>query len=113
MIFLFCDKARSFRSFLKALFMPEDARKALDAGVDGIIVSNHGGRQTDGSIATLDALPKIVEVVQNRIPVLLDSGSSGWRRCCESIGAGGETLFALADRMCTDWRSEASRVCTK
>jgi isopentenyl diphosphate isomerase/L-lactate dehydrogenase-like FMN-dependent dehydrogenase len=42
--------------------------------MDGIIVSNHGGRQLDGAIASLDALPQIAEAVQGRIPVLLDSG---------------------------------------
>src|SRR5438105_3142669 len=43
-------------------------------GADGIIVSNHGGRQVDGSIASLDALPKVCEAVKDRVPVLLDSG---------------------------------------
>jgi len=53
---------------------PDDARRALDQGVDGLIVSNHGGRQVDGAIATLAALPTIVQAVEGRIPVLLDSG---------------------------------------
>jgi L-lactate dehydrogenase (cytochrome)/lactate 2-monooxygenase len=47
---------------------------AVDHGVDAIIVSNHGGRQLDGAISSLDALPAIVEAVDGRIPVLLDSG---------------------------------------
>lgn len=59
---------------LKGILHPDDARKALDYGVDGIIVSNHGGRQVDGAIAALDALPDIAEVVQDSIPVLMDSG---------------------------------------
>ena len=59
---------------LKGVLHPDDARNALDAGVDAIIVSNHGGRQVDGAIASLDALPAIVSAVQARIPVLLDSG---------------------------------------
>ena len=42
---------------------PDDARRAIDAGIDGIVVSNHGGRQVDGEIATLDALPAVVEAV--------------------------------------------------
>jgi len=46
----------------------------VDEGIDAILVSNHGGRQVDGAIATLDALPPIVEAVDGRIPVLLDSG---------------------------------------
>jgi lactate 2-monooxygenase len=57
---------------LKGILHPEDAKHALDAGVDGIIVSNHGGRQVDGAIATLDALPAIVREVGGRIPVLFD-----------------------------------------
>jgi lactate 2-monooxygenase len=59
---------------LKGILHPDDARRALDSGVDGIIVSNHGGRQVDGAIAALDALPAVAAVVQQRIPVLFDSG---------------------------------------
>jgi lactate 2-monooxygenase len=59
---------------LKGILHPDDARRAVDEGIDGIVVSNHGGRQVDGGIATLDALPPIVEAVDGRIPVLLDSG---------------------------------------
>jgi lactate 2-monooxygenase len=59
---------------LKGILHPDDARRAVDEGIDGIVVSNHGGRQVDGAIATLDALPPIVEAVDGRIPVLLDSG---------------------------------------
>lgn len=59
---------------LKGILSPAEARKAVELGVDGIIVSNHGGRQLDGSIASLDALPAIVEAVDGRIPVLVDGG---------------------------------------
>ncbi len=59
---------------LKGILHPQDARKAVDFGMDGIIVSNHGGRQVDGAISTIDALPPIFAAVDNRIPVLLDSG---------------------------------------
>lgn len=59
---------------IKGILHPEDARLALEAGVDGIIVSNHGGRQLDGVIGSLDALPSIVEVVDGHVPVLLDGG---------------------------------------
>jgi lactate 2-monooxygenase len=59
---------------LKGVLHPDDARRAVDEGIDGVLVSNHGGRQVDGAIATLDALPAIVEAVDDRIPVLLDSG---------------------------------------
>ena len=59
---------------LKGVLDPEDARIALDRGISGIVVSNHGGRQVDGAIASIDALPGIVESVGDEVPVLLDSG---------------------------------------
>jgi isopentenyl diphosphate isomerase/L-lactate dehydrogenase-like FMN-dependent dehydrogenase len=59
---------------LKGIVDPDDARAAADRGVDGIIVSNHGGRQVDGAVATLDALPKVCDAVGDRVTVLLDSG---------------------------------------
>jgi isopentenyl diphosphate isomerase/L-lactate dehydrogenase-like FMN-dependent dehydrogenase len=59
---------------LKGILHPDDARLAVEHGVDGIVVSNHGGRQVDGALGSLDALPGVVEAVGGRIPVLLDSG---------------------------------------
>jgi len=59
---------------LKGILTADDAKTAIDRGVDGIIVSNHGGRQVDGAIATLDALPEVCDAVKDRVPVLLDSG---------------------------------------
>jgi isopentenyl diphosphate isomerase/L-lactate dehydrogenase-like FMN-dependent dehydrogenase len=59
---------------LKGILAPGDARRALDAGVDGLVVSNHGGRQVDGAIAALDALPGVLDAVGAAVPVLLDSG---------------------------------------
>jgi lactate 2-monooxygenase len=59
---------------LKGILHANDTAQALDAGVDAIIVSNHGGRQADGGIAALDALPHVVREVNGRVPVLFDSG---------------------------------------
>ncbi|WP_374108945.1 alpha-hydroxy-acid oxidizing protein [Pseudonocardia sp. ICBG1293] len=59
---------------LKGVLHPDDARRAADAGVDGVVVSNHGGRQVDHSVASLDALPGVVDAVGDALPVLLDSG---------------------------------------
>jgi lactate 2-monooxygenase len=59
---------------LKGILHGDDARLALATGVDGLIVSNHGGRQVDGSIGALDALPAVREVVGEQFPVLFDSG---------------------------------------
>jgi lactate 2-monooxygenase len=59
---------------LKGILSPEDARLALDHGVAGVIVSNHGGRQVAGAVAALDALAEVVKAVNGRLPVLFDSG---------------------------------------
>lgn len=59
---------------LKGVLHPDDARRAADAGVDGVVVSNHGGRQIDHAVASLDALPGVVDAVGDGLPVLLDSG---------------------------------------
>jgi|APTNR8051073442_1049403.scaffolds.fasta_scaffold00005_31 lactate 2-monooxygenase len=77
---------------LKGIVHPDDARKALDTGMDGIIISNHGGRQVDGSIATLDALPAIVDVVQSKVPVLLDSGIRGGADVFKALALGAKAV---------------------
>ena len=71
---------------LKGVLHPDDARRAIDAGMDAVQVSNHGGRQIDGELAALDALPGVVEAVGARIPVLFDSG----------IRSGSDAVVALA-----------------
>jgi lactate 2-monooxygenase len=71
---------------LKGILHPADAVAAVERGMDGIVVSNHGGRQVDGAVATMDALPPIVEAVAGRVPVLLDSG----------IRSGADVFRALA-----------------
>lgn len=59
---------------IKGILDPDDARAAVENGVDGIVVSNHGGRQLDGVISTAKALPRVAEAVEGRIPVLVDGG---------------------------------------
>ena len=59
---------------LKGILHPDDAKTALHYGIDGMIVSNHGGRQVDGAIAALDALPGVVKAVGSRTTVLFDGG---------------------------------------
>jgi L-lactate dehydrogenase (cytochrome)/(S)-mandelate dehydrogenase len=59
---------------LKGVLHPDEAARAVEAGVDAIIVSNHGGRQLDGAVASLKALPGVVDRVAGRIPVLMDGG---------------------------------------
>lgn len=69
---------------VKGVQHPDDARRALEVGMDGIMVSNHGGRQTDGSVGTLEVLPEVVEAVDGRAPVIFDSGI---RRGCDVFKA--------------------------
>ncbi len=71
---------------VKGIQHAEDAREAVRRGVDGIVVSNHGGRQVDGAIASIDALPAIAEAVGGELAILFDSGVRG----------GGDALKALA-----------------
>ena len=59
---------------IKGILDPEDARQAVEHGADGIVVSNHGGRQLDGALSTAKALPAIAKAVDGRIPVLVDGG---------------------------------------
>ncbi|HKI96548.1 MAG TPA: lactate 2-monooxygenase [Gemmatimonadales bacterium] len=78
---------------LKGILHPDDAREAIARGVDGIIVSNHGGRQIDGEVASLDMLPKIVEAVAGRIPVLFDSGIRGGADVFKAIALGAAAVL--------------------
>jgi lactate 2-monooxygenase len=71
---------------LKGIVHPDDARLAVEHGVQGVLVSNHGGRQVDGAIGALDALPEVVAAVDGRLEVLFDSG----------IRSGADALKALA-----------------
>ena len=59
---------------LKGVLHPDEARRAIDHGVDSVIVSNHGGRQLDGAASGIEALPGVVAAVEGRIPVLVDGG---------------------------------------
>ncbi|MGJ0118876.1 alpha-hydroxy-acid oxidizing protein [Williamsia sp. MIQD14] len=68
------QKRTSLPVVLKGILHPDDARTAVEMGIDGIIVSNHGGRQVDGSISSLHALPDVVAAVDGRAKVLIDSG---------------------------------------
>ena len=60
----------------------------IDEGIDGIVVSNHGGRQVDGAIAAIDALPGVAEAVDGRAPVLLDSGVRGGADAFKALALG-------------------------
>ncbi|MBX6762315.1 MAG: alpha-hydroxy-acid oxidizing protein [Rubrobacteraceae bacterium] len=67
-------EATALPLLLKGILHPEDAARAVELGVDGIVVSNHGGRQVDGAISSLEALPQVARAVGGRVPVLMDGG---------------------------------------
>jgi len=73
---------------LKGVLHPDDARKAAELGLDGLIVSNHGGRQIDGEIASLDALPAVADAVNGKMPVLFESGVRGGADVFKALALG-------------------------
>lgn len=78
---------------LKGILSATDAIRAADAGVDGIIVSNHGGRQVDGAIGALDALPAVADAVGARLTVLFDSGIRGGADMLKALALGAQAVL--------------------
>jgi L-lactate dehydrogenase (cytochrome) len=78
---------------VKGIQHPEDAREAARRGIDGIVVSNHGGRQVDGAIASLDALEPIAEAVGGELAVLFDSGIRGGADVLKALALGADAVL--------------------
>jgi isopentenyl diphosphate isomerase/L-lactate dehydrogenase-like FMN-dependent dehydrogenase len=78
---------------VKGILHPDDARRAVDAGAKGVIVSNHGGRQLDGAIAALDALPRVAGAVGDRTAVLFDSGIRRGADVVRAIALGAKSVL--------------------
>lgn len=78
---------------LKGILHPDDALRAIEAGMDGVIVSNHGGRQVEGVRPSLDALPDIAEAVKGRIPLLFDSGIRRGSDALKAIALGARAVL--------------------
>lgn len=109
---------------VKGLLHAEDAQFAVDCGADGVIVSNHGGRNLDGAIAPLEALPEIVSAVGKRVTVLIDSGFRRGSDVVKALALGANAvqigrpgLYGIAaagqfgaERALTIFREEISRV---
>jgi len=95
--------ATDMKIVVKGIVTYEDAKLCLEYGVDGVIVSNHGGRGQESGWATLDALPEVVEAIDGKIPVMIDSG---FRRGTDifkalalgatAVGIGRPYMFGLA-----------------
>jgi L-lactate dehydrogenase (cytochrome) len=77
---------------VKGIQHTEDAREAVRRGVDGIVVSNHGGRQVDGAIASIEALPAIAEAVGGELAILFDSGIRGGADALKALALGADAV---------------------
>ena len=78
---------------LKGVLHPNDARRAIDEGMDGIVVSNHGGRQLDAAPSAIGSLPGIVAAVQDRMPVFMDSGIRRGTDVARALSLGAKAVF--------------------
>ncbi|MBL8215294.1 MAG: alpha-hydroxy-acid oxidizing protein [Bryobacterales bacterium] len=78
---------------LKGVLAPEDAELAVSRGASGIVVSNHGGRQLDGVIATIDALPDVIQATGGKIPVLMDGGIRRGTDILKALGLGAKAVL--------------------
>ncbi|XP_001631007.2 2-Hydroxyacid oxidase 1 [Nematostella vectensis] len=78
---------------LKGILTPEDARLAVEHGIDGIMVSNHGGRQLDGVLASIEALPAISEAVQGKLEIFMDGGVRLGTDVFKALALGARAVF--------------------
>ena len=78
---------------LKGIVTAQDTVLAIDHGIDAVVVSNHGGRQLDGAIASLDALPEVVAAAAGRIPVLVDGGVRGGTDVFKALALGAQAVL--------------------
>ena len=87
---------------LKGICHPEDARRAIDGGIDGIWCSNHGGRQANGGAAAIDMLPAVVEAAGG-VPVIFDSGVRAGEHVVKALALGA-TAVGIGRPYASAWR---------
>ena len=78
---------------VKGVLTADDARRAFEAGLDGVVVSNHGGRQVDGAVASLDALVEVRSAVGAEAPVLMDGGIRGGADVLKALALGADAVL--------------------
>jgi isopentenyl diphosphate isomerase/L-lactate dehydrogenase-like FMN-dependent dehydrogenase len=78
---------------LKGILTPEDGRRAAEHGVDAVVVSNHGGRVLDATVATLDALPSVVQAAAGRVEVWMDGGVRRGRDVFKALAFGARLVL--------------------
>ncbi|CAO1661469.1 MULTISPECIES: alpha-hydroxy acid oxidase [Vreelandella] len=78
---------------VKGILHPDDARRAVSAGADGLIVSNHGGRQLDGTVAPLTMLPEVLEAVAGAVPVMIDGSFRRGSQVLKALSLGASFVF--------------------
>ncbi|MGQ7262794.1 alpha-hydroxy acid oxidase [Vreelandella sp. V005] len=78
---------------VKGILHPDDARRAISAGADGLIVSNHGGRQLDGTVAPLAMLPEVLEAVKGAVPVMIDGSFRRGSQVLKALSLGASFVF--------------------
>ena len=81
------------KMILKGILDPEDAKRAMQTNIDGVLVSNHGGRERDSVTSTIRALPKVVEAVQGKVPVFMDSGIRSGLDVLKALALGAKACF--------------------
>ena len=79
---------------MKGILTAEDAELAVSAGIDGVVVSNHGGRQLDGAPAGITVLPEVVAAVAGRVPVLVDGGIRRGTDVVKALALGADAVLA-------------------
>jgi L-lactate dehydrogenase (cytochrome) len=77
----------------KGILDPEDAKRAVQTNIDGILVSNHGGRQLDSVTSTIRALPRVVDAVQGKVPVFMDGGIRSGLDVLKALALGAKACF--------------------
>ncbi len=100
----FIRKSTDMPIILKGITNPSYAKKALDLGIDGIVVSNHGGRTLDSLVTPLDILPQITKVIDKKIPIFIDGGITRGTDILKALALGASAVFvgkALIYALCS------------